>query len=164
MPPIEPQLQHALLELLSPLRRFCWMLTGSYADSDDLLQGTVERLLQKGVPDKVDLKPWVFRVCKNLWIDELRARQRKSSTEVDTEVETLPDGQYAEQGLEVGLEAQQMLGYFQLLPDDQREALYLVAVEGMTYQAVSEALNIPLGTVQSRVSRGRRRLLVLGQQ
>ena len=63
-----------LLEALPRLRRFARSLTGNRQDGDDLMQNTVERALQRGWPSGVEPLAWLFKVCKNLWIDELRAR------------------------------------------------------------------------------------------
>ena len=69
-----PQRQEFLAELPG-LKRFCLSLTGNGADADDLLQSTVERVLERGLPDDAHLARWSFRVCKNLWIDEVRSRE-----------------------------------------------------------------------------------------
>ena len=66
--------RQALLADLGGLRRFCLSLTGQAADADDLLQATVERLLEKGMPQDAHVSKWAYRVCKNVWIDEIRAR------------------------------------------------------------------------------------------
>ncbi len=64
-----------LLAGLGGLRKFCFSLTGNAADADDLLQTTVERVLDKGMPEDAHAAKWAFRVCKNAWIDELRSRE-----------------------------------------------------------------------------------------
>ena len=64
-----------VLSELPTLRRFCMSLTGNDADADDLLQATVERILSKGMPADAHPSKWLFRVCRNIWIDEVRFRQ-----------------------------------------------------------------------------------------
>ena len=66
--------REALLAELGGLRKFCISLTGTVADGDDLLQATVERVLEKGMPEDAHVAKWAYRVCKNAWIDEIRAR------------------------------------------------------------------------------------------
>ena len=66
--------REALLAELGGLRKFCLSLTGNPSDADDLLQATVERVLEKGMPADAHPAKWAFRVCKNAWIDELRSR------------------------------------------------------------------------------------------
>ena len=64
-----------LMEELAGLKRFCLSLTGDGADADDLLQLTVERVLEKGMPTDAHAGKWSYRVCRNLWLDELRSRE-----------------------------------------------------------------------------------------
>ncbi len=75
MPMLSDLQREALLAELGGLRKFCLSLTGNPADGDDLLQVTVERVLAKGIPADAHVARWVYRVCKNAWIDELRARE-----------------------------------------------------------------------------------------
>ena len=63
-----------MAELLG-LKRFCVSLTGDAADADDLLQLTVERVLERGMPEDAHVAKWSYRVCRNLWLDELRSRE-----------------------------------------------------------------------------------------
>ena len=64
-----------LIGILQSLRQFALALSGSRQDADDLLQATAERLLTKDVPKDVNLKKWAFRLCKNIYIDDYRARK-----------------------------------------------------------------------------------------
>jgi RNA polymerase sigma factor (sigma-70 family) len=142
-----------LTVLMPMLRRFAYSLTGSPHDADDLLQNTIERLLSKGVPDDVELAKWAFRVCRNIWIDEYRARKiRNNAAQLPELEEPTVDGEniiYNEITLgEVNNAMDQ-------LPDDQRSIIALVAVQGMSYKEVAETLSIPMGTVMSRLARAR---------
>ena len=74
MPLLSDSQREALLAELGGLRKFCISLTGNMADGDDLLQATVERVLEKGMPADAHVAKWAYRVCKNAWIDEVRAR------------------------------------------------------------------------------------------
>lgn len=68
-------MKEELIHLAPMLRRFAYSLTGSAPDADDLLQNTLERLLSRDIPADVELAKWAFRVCRNIWIDEYRARK-----------------------------------------------------------------------------------------
>jgi len=147
-----------LLAELGGLRKFCYSLTGNAADADDLLQATVERLLEKGIPDDASVVRWSYRVCKNAWIDELRSRdvrQRYPQLVVDDDNDT-PSAENAAHS-ERELEAVNVaLGE---MPTDQRLALTLVVLEGKTYAEAADILEVPVGTIMSRIARARRFLL-----
>jgi len=149
--------QTELMAELLGLKRFCLSLTGDAADADDLLQLTVERVLERGMPADAHVAKWSYRVCRNIWLDELRSRevrQRYVATAVVSEgvaAESADDGFGR-------VELERVDAAMQTLPEEQRSALLLVAVEGRSYAEVSEILDIPLGTVMSRVARARRSL------
>lgn len=157
MPQISEEQRTALLAGLSGLRKFCFSLTGSAADADDLLQTTVERVLAKGLPLGADATKWAYRVSKNAWIDEIRSRdvrQRYPATATD-EMITAPS---AEESASAEREFAAVSAALRSLPRDQRLALTLVAVEGKTYAEAAEILEVPTGTIMSRVARARREL------
>lgn len=143
-----------LTALLPDIRRFAYSLTGARADADDLLQATVERILQKGAPADADMKKWSYRVAKNIWIDEIRSRRVRTSaiSEGKVEVNDRLDGERAVMG---SITLSEVNRAMDKLPDDQRAALSLVAVEGLSYADAAEALDVPIGTVMSRISRAR---------
>ncbi len=157
MPPLSDSQRSTLLNDLGSLRRFCLSLTNRQADADDLLQDTVERLLDKGMPPDADPIRWAYRVCKNLWIDELRAREvRTRNPEIlreDTEDAPSAEAEVSEQK-QVSAVAQAL----DKLPEDQRLALTLVAVEGKSYAEAADILEVPVGTIMSRISRARKQL------
>ncbi|PLW68043.1 RNA polymerase sigma factor [Pseudohalioglobus lutimaris] len=149
--------REALMAELGGLRRFCYSLTGNAADADDLLQATVEKLLRKGMPEDAHAAKWSYRVCKNVWIDELRSRevrQRYPATVVDEDVahstEAVAEGERELAAVSAALEQ---------LPAEQRLALSLVAIEGKTYAEAAEILEVPVGTIMSRIARARKNLL-----
>lgn len=149
--------RQALMAELSGLRRFCLSLTNEPADADDLLQLTVERLLERGMPADAHVAKWTYRVCRNIWLDELRSREvrhRYAQGEVAANSDSL--GQVPE-GAD-RLELERVAVAMGELPEDQRAALLLVAIEGRAYAEVAEILDIPIGTVMSRVARARRSL------
>jgi RNA polymerase sigma-70 factor (ECF subfamily) len=152
-------LRRELIELLPRLRRFAHALTGARHDADDLVQATVERLLGKGVPADAALDKWAFRVCRNAWVDEIRSRRTRSAVSLDDapEVEEAVDGERVVIGKMTLAEVARALD---ALPEEQRAALALVVLEGCSYAETAEALDIPIGTVMSRIARARAALAV----
>lgn len=149
-----------LTAILPMLRRFAYSLTGSMPDADDLVQSTIERILSKGLPDGVDLNKWAFRLCRNVWIDEFRANKVRQAATQNPELQE--QAQYnQEQQIEADAALQQVNQAMNTLPDEQRSVLSLVAVQGMSYKQVSETLEVPVGTVMSRLSRARTALVSL---
>ena len=146
-----------LMEELAGLKRFCLSLTGDGADADDLLQLTVERVLEKGMPSDAHAGKWSYRVCRNLWLDELRSREVRTRYVQSEMVGNGDTGVSASDGLE-RLELERANDAMAMLPEEQRSVLLLVAVEGRSYAEVAEVLEIPIGTVMSRVARARRSL------
>lgn len=150
--------QQDLVDVLPNIRRFAVSLTGNLADADDLLQSTVERLLQKGLPDDAEVLPWCLRVCRNLWIDEVRSRKVRNDASRDPAVigEQVLDGEKQVLGEMTLTEVQEVL---QSLSDEQRAVLELIAIEGYTYKEAAAVLEIPIGTVMSRLARARTTLI-----
>jgi RNA polymerase sigma-70 factor (ECF subfamily) len=148
-----------MLALLPRLRRFARALARDTADADDLCQVTVEKaLLARGSwQPGTRLDSWMYRIMRNAWIDTARARGRASETFVDAEAG-------AEVGGDGGAEARVALGEVEAamrrLPDEQREAVALVLVEGLAYKEAAEVLDIPMGTLTSRLVRGRQALML----
>jgi RNA polymerase sigma factor (sigma-70 family) len=148
-----------ILKILPNLRRFAFALTGDKHDADDLVQTTVERILIKNPPAGAALLPWAIRVCKNSWIDEIRRRKVRIATEIGV-VEHDLSGDDGEQIAMSKITLQQVNSAMDALPDNQRVALSMRSVSELSYVEISEALNIPIGTVMSRISRARRALAI----
>lgn len=147
-------MQQELTELLPGVRRFAYSLTGSMPDADDLLQSTVERLLARDRPDDADLTKWAFRVCRNVWIDECRARKVRREA---AEKPELSDGQVinGEHHTTQQIEWSRVDAAMAELPQDQRQIISLVAIQGLPYKVVADILEVPKGTVMSRLARAR---------
>ncbi|MBA34667.1 MAG: RNA polymerase subunit sigma-24 [Oleispira sp.] len=147
-----------LLQAIPALRRYCYALTGSAANADDLLQSSAEKALSRWHQFEVGthFDRWLYRLCRNLWIDAMR---RDKPTE-----EWLEDEGIYSQGLsleqEIGHEISLDLVHAKMnnLSSALRTVLYLIAVEGRSYQEAAEILEIPIGTVMSRLSRARKQL------
>jgi RNA polymerase sigma factor (sigma-70 family) len=148
------ELNQELKQLLPGLRRFAYSLTGTVPDADDLLQGTVEKLLRRAPPEGVELNRWAFRVCRNLWIDECRSRKVRHEAAQKPE---LSDGHIVngEHATISQIEFEQVNAAMARLPAGQREIISLVALHGLSYQEVSDTLEVPKGTVMSRLARAR---------
>lgn len=158
MPALSDSQKEVLLAGLGGLRRFCLSLTGNSADADDLLQVTVERVLSKGMPENAHAAKWAYRVCKNAWVDEIRSRgvRQKHLEQVG---EMGLDAPSAEQTAGDERHIAAVFGELEQLPDDQRLALTLVAIDGKTYSEAAEILDVPIGTIMSRVARARKQLV-----
>ncbi len=158
---ISDRQRQELMDELKGLKRFCLSLAGSEADADDLLQSTVERLLERGIPGDAHTARWAYRVCKNIWIDELRSREvrMRHATGVAQSGEALeiaPSAEVQSDGERALAAVNEALGR---LPEEQRMALTLVAVEGKSYAEAAEILDVPIGTIMSRIARARKQLL-----
>ena len=158
--------ERELTELLPRLRRFAHTLSRDAADADDLTQATVERALRSRAQWQpgTRLDSWLYRIMRNLWIDTARARARKQKHEAP-EDEALAVGEDLREALDSSLELKRAMAAMERLPDEQREVVALILVEGFGYREVSDMLGLPIGTVSSRLVRGRMALVeMLGGQ
>lgn len=148
--------QDALSAMLPRLRRFAFSLCRSAADADDLVQATVERALRSADQwqEGTRLDSWLFRIQRNLWIDIGRAGARRGRYEAPSE-EGLAVGDDPRPAIEASIDLQRAMAALQRLPDEQREVVSLILIEGFGYREVSELLDLPIGTVSSRLVRGR---------
>ena len=154
--------EHELTELLPRLRRFAHALSRNGADADDLTQATVERAIRSREQWEpgTKLDSWLYRIMRNLWIDTVRARSRKEKHEAPEE-EALTVGQDPREAIETSLELRRAMAAMEQRPDEQREVVALILIEGFGYREVSELLDLPIGTVSSRLVRGRTALLAM---
>jgi len=147
--------RHSITEHIPRLRRYARALVGDRYVADDLVQDTLERAWNKfhlWRPGS-DLRAWLFTIMHNVFVNQARRRRY--------EVEELTDEMSAAavratQGDQ--LELQDVDRVLRSISPEQREVVLLVAVEQLTYEEVSRALDIPIGTVMSRLSRGRERM------
>jgi RNA polymerase sigma-70 factor (ECF subfamily) len=153
-------LEREIVGLLPRLRRFARALAHAPADADDLVQLTVERALTRRDQWRAGtrLDSWMFRIMKNAWIDETRARSRQGGLFAPAEAgeRVGDDGAGA---MEARLAAAEVERAMARLPAEQRLAVALVLVEGLSYQEAAEVLEIPAGTLTSRLVRGRMALM-----
>ncbi|MFN3748505.1 MAG: RNA polymerase sigma factor [Sphingorhabdus sp.] len=142
------------------MRRFAIGLAGHPADGDDLCQMTIERALSRREQwqDGTRLDSWAYRIMRNIWIDESRARQRRGQTFIDEEAGLLVGADGAQ---EARIELGDIDRAMTRLPEEQREAVLLVMVEGYSYKEAAEIVGCPVGTLNSRLVRGRDALMAL---
>jgi len=143
-------------EAVPALRRYAWSLLRQREGADDLVQDTLERALVH-LPRLVAgtaVRPWLFTIMHNLSVSRWRQLRRRARWTVQQEDQdaAVP----AEQ--EAGLARRDLLAGLELLPQEQRQVLLLVTVEGFEYREVAGILGVPIGTVMSRLSRARDRL------
>ena len=152
--------ERELTELLPRLRRFAHALSRNASDADDLAQATVERALRSREQWQpgTRLDSWLYRIMRNLWVDTARARGRKQRHEAP-EDEARSVGEDPRDAIEAAIELKRAMAAMGRLPDEQREVVALILVEGFGYREVSEMLGLPIGTVSSRLVRGRTALL-----
>jgi RNA polymerase sigma-70 factor (ECF subfamily) len=156
------RLREELVTLLPRLRRFARALARNPQDADDLVQTTVERaLLHAGqLRDGAPLAAWLFGILRNAWIDEVRARERRGRLFSAAEPgEQIADARHA--GPAESLAVQDAMGR---LPDEQRLAVALVLIEGLSYKEAAHVMEVPIGTLTSRLARAREALqAILGE-
>lgn len=154
--------EHELLALLPRLRRFARSLARDAADADDLCQIALERALKAEGQWQAGtrLDSWMYRIMRNCWIDEARARRRRSETFVAEEA-GLAVGDDDARRIEARVDLAHVDRAMAALPDEQREVIALVLVEGLAYREAAEILELPMGTVTSRLVRGRQALMAL---
>ena len=134
------------------LRRYARALVGDRDGADDLVQDTLERAVRKfHLWRPGDLRAWLFSVMHNVFVNQLKSRRIAPDVELD---ETFAAPVPGATGADI-IDLQRAL---LTLAPEQREVLLLIALEDMSYADVSRALGIPMGTVMSRLSRGRERL------
>jgi RNA polymerase sigma-70 factor (ECF subfamily) len=154
MPP-----SHAIEEHIPRLRRYARALVGNGPAADDLVQDTLERAWSKFHLWKpgTDLRAWMFSIMHNVYVNQIKSRRSHPMETIDDDALQLPvpanqQDALMMRDLERGLRQ---------LPDEQREVLLLVGLEQMAYGEVAQVLDIPIGTVMSRLSRGREKLRAL---
>lgn len=150
-------MRREIVAILPRLRRFCLALARNADRADDLCHSTIERALSRSEQFRPDtrLDSWLYRIAQNIHIDQGR-RERTRGIEIDIdEVFALGgcDGLQVMEGRSDLYKARQAMAN---LPEDQRELLNLVVIDGMAYKDAAHILKIPIGTVMSRLARARR--------
>ncbi|WP_052101252.1 RNA polymerase sigma factor [Novilysobacter arseniciresistens] len=148
-----PELQQCVCDLLPRLRRFARGLAGNPHDADDAVQIAVERALSRASQWRPEqgLEPWLFGIVRNAWLDEVRSRRRRGRVFAPEE-----EGEHVgHAGVDAHSDLLSVEAAMMRLPEEQRAAVALVLVEGLSYKEAAAALEVPVGTVTSRLARGR---------
>lgn len=149
-------IESTLMDWVPRLRRYARALIRHPEDADDLVQATLERAWSKSGswPKVTDMRAWLFTLMHNLYVDQARRPGLTLVTldddAMDAAATTTPHDAHA-----TLLDLQAALAR---LPAEHQEVILLVALEDMSYAEVAKALGVPIGTVMSRLSRGRERL------
>lgn len=149
-------LREQIVGLLPRLRRFARTLARNPHDADDIVQIAIERALARSDQLRPDapVASWLFGIVRNAWIDESRARSRQSKIFAPEEFGAKVSDAAA--GADDDMLAVQ--DAVSRLPDEQRVAVGLVLVEGLSYKEAAEIMDVPIGTLTSRLARGREAL------
>lgn len=162
-----PHPQEAFSELVDRYERriygICYRYFGDHSDAEDATQDTFLTLARRAETFRGDAKlsTWIYRVAVNACNDRARKRARRPQTPVEDLAELAGEDSHAQEALEGRELAMAVQGALDQLDELSRTLMILVAIEGQGYKEVAEALDLPVGTVKSRVHRARARLAEL---
>jgi RNA polymerase sigma-70 factor (ECF subfamily) len=143
-----------LVAQIPRLRRYARVLTRDVTAADDLVQDCLERAVSKSHlwQDGTNLRAWLFTILHNTYVNQVRRAAREGTpmvlTDIEPELTSAPNQ-------DKRLELRDLERALAKLPDEQRAALLLVGMEGMNYDQAAAVLDVPVGTIRSRLSRGR---------
>jgi RNA polymerase sigma-70 factor (ECF subfamily) len=148
------------MQYIPRLRRYARALTGDASAADDLVQDALERALVKQSlwREGTDLRAWLFTVMHNVFVNQVRSAAVSRTVQLDDALAERPQPQSTDR-----LEIRDLDAALQAFPEEQRAVVLLVGLEQMTYDEAARVLEVPIGTVMSRLSRGRERLRRLMQ-
>lgn len=154
-----PTTRDQIVSLLPEMRAFAMSLTRNHASADDLVQDAVVKAWKNfhQFQDGGNLRAWVFTILRNTYYSDLRKKRRETDHLIDTEASARQPVGPSDQIIDV----MDFEKAFQTLPVEQREALTLVAASGMTYEDAAQTCGVAIGTIKSRINRGRQRLAEL---
>jgi RNA polymerase sigma-70 factor (ECF subfamily) len=143
--------------LIPALRRYARALVRNRATADDLVQDCLERAVRRWHQHRDgEVRAWLFAILHNLAVDQFRKVTARGR---DVAIDAMSEDDFGEAaGQERRMMCQDVLNKLGRLPEEQRAVLLLVAVEDLSYADAANVLNIPVGTVMSRLSRARERL------
>ncbi len=151
-------LRAVLVAMMPRLRRFGLALTGRATDADDLVQNACERALRRGdqLRSNARADAWIYGIMRHLWNDEVRSRRIRRHACLESAGEVVGEG--GERVVEGRMTLDAVRRLLSGLPEEQRTVLLLVCVDGLSYREAADVLGTPVGTVMSRLSRGRQEL------
>jgi RNA polymerase sigma-70 factor (ECF subfamily) len=148
-----------IIQYIPHLRRYARALTGDQSAADDLVQDTLERAWTRFVlwrPNS-NIRAWLFTIMHNIYVNQLKAAARARP-----QAAAAPMGESAAlPAQENWLELRDLSNALQRLPYEQREVVLLIGLEQLSYEEAARVLGIPIGTVMSRLSRGREQLRLI---
>lgn len=146
-----------IVALLPRLRRFCCALAGGRENGDDLLQATVERALasEQRFERGTRLDSWMYRIARNIRIDQARASKARGGIAATIDEIAEPIGSDGIAVVEGRSDLTAVARLFAALPQPQREVFSLVALDGLSYRDAADILEVPIGTIMSRLARAR---------
>lgn len=155
LPPSSDRFADKAMQYLPRLRRYARALTGDSAAADDLVQDAIERALVKRDlwREGTDLRAWLFTVMHNVFVNQVRGAAAGRLVPMDDAVLDMAQPRAADR-----LEIRDLDQALRTLPEEQRAVVLLIGLEQMSYDEAAKVLNVPIGTVMSRLSRGRERL------
>lgn len=144
-----------LIAVLPRLRRFARGLAGSASEADDLVQAACERALARAhqFQEGTRFDSWMFRIVQTIWIDQVRARDVRREGGEDEGMHVGTDELVRR--AEARLALREVRAALRQIPADQRSALLLVTVDGLSYKEAAEIADVPVGTIMSRLARAR---------
>lgn len=155
------ELRKEIADAIPSLRRYARALLGGRGEADDLVHDTLVRAMERLHLFRADsdMRAWLFTILHNQHINAVRHDARRpENVPVEESANAEPaaqDGRLAVRDLDRALA---------LLPDEQRQVVLLIGLEGLSYAEASDVLDVPLGTVMSRLNRGRQQLRGLMEQ
>lgn len=154
--PASEEFKRAIVAILPRLRRFCASIAGGIDAGDDLLQSTVERALARSGQWQAGsrLDSWMFRIAQNIGIDQARTRKSRG-VQVDVDALAEQAGEDGRETVEHRSDLAAARTAFASLPEEQRMVMALVVIDGRSYRETADMLDIPIGSVMSRLARAR---------
>lgn len=154
------EVRQEMVALLPRLRRFAYAQTGSREAADDLVQAACLRALSRldQFTPGTRLDSWMFRIMQTIWIDRARYAGRRPLAGADA-LEALPFDARIHEQVEAKADLAMVRAEVAKLPEEQRQVLALVTIDGQSYQEAAATLGVPIGTIMSRLSRARRKLI-----
>ena len=157
----DADIRHQIVALLPRLRRFAMALAGSRDAADDVLQSACEKALGRldQFTPGTRLDSWMFQIVRTTFIDQIRHQQRRQHADLTVDLlESIPSDARIHEQTAARADLAIVRSEIAELPDEQREVLALVTIDGLSYQEAAGVLGVPIGTVMSRLSRARRKL------
>jgi RNA polymerase sigma-70 factor (ECF subfamily) len=153
---LDDRTREELIAILPRLRRFAWGLTGNRDDADDLVQACCERAISRihQWQTGTRLDSWMFRIMQTMRIDEIRSQATRAQL-LETGHAELEEDYEATHDAEFHFTVDAVQDALALLPEEQRMVVLLIAVEGYSYKEAAQIMQVPMGTITSRLTRAR---------